>query len=425
MRRLSGHRVVRNALVLYGSQAANNILPWITYPYLTRTLGPDMWGLVTWAQEFIRYFTVITAFGFDLSATRQVAIHRDDPEKLSRIFSAVMIARGLLMAASFVIMVFIIEVTPVMRPHLALFLITFLNVVTTAIFPQWLFQGIEKMGVVTAREIGARLVGLLPTFILVHGPQDYLLAAAVQTGSGVVSALAGLMMMGTYTTARFRLVSWAEVLEQYRDSSHIFLSMVAINLYGSSNRFILGFLSGDRGVGIFNPAQRIIDAARSLAVVLGLALFPHVSNLVATGRSQILAIIRRCERHFLIPFGAVSLGLLFLSSPVIRLIGGHAYIAAIPLLRIMSATPLIAAYSMLYTTLFMLALGYKKEWARFMIEGAVVNFIVLLALLPFLDPGKSVATTAIFVDLWILLRSWLFYRSHRAAAAVDSPSLSQ
>jgi len=65
----------------------------------------------------------------------------------------------------------------------------------------------------------------------------------------------------------------------------------------------------------------------------------------------------------------------------------------------------------------MLGLGYKKEWSRIVIEGAGVNFLVLLVLLPFFDPGKCVAVTATVVEGWILLRSWLFYRKHRDDAA--------
>ena len=48
-----------------------------------------------------------------------------------------------------------------------LYLISFTAVVGNVLFPQWLFQGLEEMGYITAREIGARLIGLLPTFLLV------------------------------------------------------------------------------------------------------------------------------------------------------------------------------------------------------------------------------------------------------------------
>jgi PST family polysaccharide transporter len=413
LRKVLSHRVTKNALALYSIQAVNNVLPWITFPYLTRTLQPEKWGLIGWSQEFIRYFLVITSFGFDFTATRQISIHRDNADAVSRIFSAVMIAKTLLMLASFLVMLTIVEITPSMRPHLALFLITWMTVIANVIFPQWLFQGVEKMGVVTVRETAARLIGLLPTFLLVHGPNDYLIAASIQSGSGAIAAVVGLSMVGRYTTARFRLVSWREVLDQYRDGSHVFLSMVAINLYGSSNRFILRFLSGDRGVALILVAQRIIEAAKALVIALSEACFPYISHTAATSRSEAMRLFRRAEQILAIPFGVLSLGL-FLFAPLgIGLAAGNRYAMAVPLLRIMSPQPLFLAFGTLYATQFMLGLGYKREWMKIIVEGALLNFVMLGGLLPFIAAPQAVAVTSTAVDSWILLRSWLFYRKHR------------
>ena len=413
LRKVLSHRVTKNALALYSIQAVNNVLPWITFPYLTRTLQPEKWGLIGWSQEFIRYFLVITAFGFDFTATRQISIHRDDAEAVSDIFSAVMIAKTLLMLASFLLMLAIVEITPSMRPHLALFLITWLTVVANVIFPQWLFQGLEKMGVVTVRETAARLIGLLPTFLLVHSPNDYLIAASIQSGSGAIAAIVGLSMVRRYTPARFRFVSWREVVAQYRDGSHVFLSMVAINLYGSSNRFLLRFLSGDRGVALILVAQRLIEAAKALVIALSEALFPYISHTAVTSRSSAMKLFRRAEQILVIPFGILSSGLLILAPLAIALAAGNRYAMAVPLLRIMSPQPLLLAFGTLYATQFMLGLGYKREWMRIIVEGALVNFVLLGCLLPFTDPPHAVAITSTGVDTWILLRSWLFYRKHR------------
>ena len=263
------------------------------------------------------------------------------------------------------------------------------------------------------RETAARLVGLIPTFLLVHTPNDYLIAAAIQSGSGAAAAIVGLSMVGRYTPARFRLVSWREVLDQYRDGSHVFLSMVAINLYGSSNRFILRFLSGDRGVALILVAQRIIDAAKALVIALSEAVFPYISHTAATNRSSAIRLFRRAERILALPFGILSSGLLLLAPLAISLAAGKRYALAAPLLRIMSPQPLLLAFGTLYATQFMLGLGYKREWMKIIVEGALLNFALLACLLPFTNPPQAVAITSTAVDGWILLRSWMFYRKRR------------
>ena len=99
-------QLLSNFFSLSVLQGVNMILPLLTLPYLVRTLGVENFGLVNFALSIIMYFHILVSFGFELSATREVSIHRENLDKVSEIFSAVMMIKTIFMFISLLILSF-------------------------------------------------------------------------------------------------------------------------------------------------------------------------------------------------------------------------------------------------------------------------------------------------------------------------------
>ncbi|RLQ04222.1 hypothetical protein D9547_15735 [Geobacillus stearothermophilus] len=94
-----------------------DILPLLTLPYLVRVLGPDNYGLVAFAQSFIQFFIILVDYGFNLSATNQIAIYRDNKKRVQSIFSTVMTIKLFFMIISFFILCLLILLFPKFQNH--------------------------------------------------------------------------------------------------------------------------------------------------------------------------------------------------------------------------------------------------------------------------------------------------------------------
>lgn len=95
------HRIISNFLSLGLLQGVNCLVPVLVIPFIVRALGVEAFGNVTYAQGIVQYFTILVNYGFDYSATRQIAIHRDDKACLSSIFWSVISAKLILLILLF------------------------------------------------------------------------------------------------------------------------------------------------------------------------------------------------------------------------------------------------------------------------------------------------------------------------------------
>jgi len=73
---------------LSGIQFVQYLLPLVTFPYLTRVLGPANFGRIAFAVAFINYFQLLTDYGFVYSAPREIAIYIEITKKRFRKYTA-------------------------------------------------------------------------------------------------------------------------------------------------------------------------------------------------------------------------------------------------------------------------------------------------------------------------------------------------
>jgi PST family polysaccharide transporter len=117
LRQRLGERVVGNIVSLYGAYLVNYAVPLITIPYLVRRLGPGPWGLVAMAQGFGNYLNLVVEYGFNLSATREVARHRAAPDRIADLVAGVTGAKLLLTICGAALALLLQHAVPALRAH--------------------------------------------------------------------------------------------------------------------------------------------------------------------------------------------------------------------------------------------------------------------------------------------------------------------
>ncbi len=408
LRRESGKskRLAENIVSLYVLQGLNYVIPMVVLPYLVRVLGMDMYGLVAFAQSFALYFSLLTDYGFNFSATRSIAQQSGNHERISRIFCSVMLIKLVLTLIGGAILIAIVSSVGRFHQSSAFFFLAYVGVIGGVLFPTWYFQGIEQMRYISAIIGISRLLGAAVLFVFVHHPSDALLAVAIQSCTSVVAGTTGVWIAFRRFDLRLRRPSLLELKAALTDGWHLFISTAAISLYTNTNVFLVGLLAGNVEAGYFSAAEKLIRAMQGLISPITQAIFPHMNSLVAESRDMALRFAARTLRWI----GSIALTssilIFLLAGPVATLLFGRAAAGAVPVIRWIALLPFLVAVSNVLGVQIMLTFGLDKQFSRILVVGGIFNVALCIPLVHFFaarGAGAAVLCTEFLVTTAMIL----------------------
>jgi PST family polysaccharide transporter len=396
--------IAKNYVALLFIQGTNFILPLIIFPYLVRTLGSEKYGLVMVAQSVALFLTIIVDFGFNISATREVANLKNDKEKLSQFYWNVFSIKLVLIIITFLLLLGLIICVDKFSVDPLVYLFSFGLVLGQAIFPTWFFQGIEKMQVITIVNVAAKLFFTISLFFVVLSPSDYQYVPIFNGLGFVISGLFGFVFSLQYV--KFIFPKLSQVKEIIENSSSLFFSNFAVSLYTSSNTLILGFFAGDSMAGVYASMEKLILAIKSLYSPFYQAIFP---NLSTKPYDEIRSYIDKMR----IPIGflglIISIIIFFGAKQILMLAFDDALIVGYSaVFQILGLISMLSSLNMLYVTLYYPSIKKYKIRMKILISGGFLNLIIALSLVKFYTI-YGVAISAVTTELFILLLAVYFY----------------
>ncbi|MGC8774380.1 MAG: flippase [Chlorobaculum sp.] len=399
------HDIVALGLV----QMANYAIPLITIPYLTRVLGVHAFGQVAFAQALRAYFIVIIEFGFTLSATREIASRRNDRAHVSRTFINTWFAQlGLLFFTALLAFIMVNAVSR-LRVDGALYASAFIGVFGTTLFPIWLLQGLERLRDGAFIQVGSRLLGVIPLFLMVHGPQDAVLVLVIQGLSILLGGVFSLLWIKQQELVDWMMPNWYEITSAYKEGYQIFSSRVSISLYTAAVPIVLGWVSGPSAMGYFTLADKLRSAAQAMTSPVTQALYPRMSYLFKNEPGEAKKLLKRSAVLVVVIAGLMSLGLFIFSDLIIYYVAGKGYGPAAQVLRWLAFVPFAVALSNLLGVQIMLPLHMNKRFNMILVSASGICLLVVWFLVS-KNHEIGAAQTILLVESYVVFMMFLYLK---------------
>lgn len=327
------------------------ISPLITYPYLIDVIGQELYGWVITANVLCSYVIIVVNFGTDGVCAKYVSVNRNDIPKLSNIVSSVLAGRFLLWIVSLMLYMAVVLLIPSYRAHALVFFFTFGQSFDVLLFPQYFFQGMERMKISSLLNIGVKLFFILLIFVVVKEPADYLLVPLCYTIGFLIAGCISLTILTREFKIKFVIPHWNDILRYFRESSSLFATDIVCTIKDKFNYLLLGQINMGSVV-VYDLGAKLTALLARPGTIIATVLFPKFAQTRNVKWFKIVLLSEIAIVLFL-----VLLVNIFLEQIVVYMIGEPVDIVA---LRLFTVAPIFLAASSFISTNFYIAFGYNR-----------------------------------------------------------------
>lgn len=386
----------KNATLNILKQICMIVFPLITFPYATRILHTENYGMFTFASSIISYIALIAALGINNYAVREGARVRDDKHKIKKFADEIFTINILSTFVAFIILAILMVLWRKLDAYLWIIVILASNILFTTLGTDWINVIFEDYAYITKRYILCQFFALILLFIIVKRQDDVLNYAFVTVFGGILANTMNVFYIRKKYSISVSLKISKDIKAHILPVLVLFANAVAVTIYIHSDTTVLGIIKSDYEVGIYGVASRIYIMVKQVANAAIYVIIPRVASLIKKNKdSEIYSLYSDTLGNVILLIMPAIVGLIMQSSNIIRIMAGEEYIDAVQPLIILACALIFATTSCLYINGILIP--YRKERIALLLTiiSAIINIGLNIILIPILSYNAAALTTLI------------------------------
>ncbi|CDM69225.1 putative membrane protein [Clostridium bornimense] len=383
------------------------IVPFITSPYLARTLGAEQIGVYSYTYSIVFYFMILAVLGVNNYGNRSIAKVRDNKEKLNIEFWSIYFIQ--ITMSTLVIIAYIIYLVVIVSEYRVIAIIQGLYILSNAIDITWFFQGIEEFKIVVLRNSVVKIISLVLILLLVKSPMDLWIYTIIMAGSTFLGQVITWPLL--LKKVIFKKPVLSNIVPHIKPIFILFLPVLAISIFSYMDKIMLGVMKGMKETGFYENTDKIISIPKSIITALGAVMLPRTANLIANGKyEKSKEYIENTMFYVMLISSACAFGLAGISNNFAIIFWGKEFSECGRLIAYMVPTLIFSVFGNVIRTQYLIPRSMDKEYIISLIMGAIVNFIVNMSLIPSLGALGAVIGT---ICSEFVLCSYQIYSVHK------------
>lgn len=386
----------KNILNLFFANSMKYVVPLLQFPYITRVLGVDEFGLFVFSFSVITFLRIITNFGFDLYLPKEIIENKYETKQTNKILTQTIFARFFLFCIATIILFIIYFYTEYYKGRENLLFIILVAVFFNSFSLTWFYQSKEMIYIYSRITVAVNFISLGLVFLFVKTQNDLHILLWLTAFTSISVFIIAHFIARVKFNISLEKVKFVDVKNMLKKSFEYFISRVGVSIYATLGGFVIGAFSGDlKQVAYYGAAHQLYSAGIYAFGAICTPLLPYMvrtKNYKIFFKITILSLI-------LTAFGS-AIGLIF-GKEILGFIYGDEIIFAKDALNIFMITAFASVLGMLFGYPALVPLG-KARIANLSVIYAGVAQLCMIAIMYFMNlpfNAVSIAITYLFCDL--------------------------
>lgn len=382
----------RNAILSMIKQVCSILFPMITFPYISRVLGAENYGRLSFADSISGYVHLVAGLGISTYAVREGARFRENRGQFQKFSDEMRTISLLATGFAYALMLVAIICSVKLQNYWVLLIIQNIGLLFAVFASEWINTVYEDFVYITVRYLVFQVLSLVCMFLFVKEPGDYYIYALIVAMATFGGAVTNIFYVRRYTDIRF---TWHPQLRQHMvPILLLFFNSVAQVIYLNSDITMLGYMQTEEAVGVYSMVSKVYKYVKMVFNSLTFVIVPRLSLLLAKGDLDAFrALLNKIANALMTLVLPGIVGLSMLGQDVIWLMGGEEYLQGTRTLQILSVALFFAVFACFYISGILIPYRQERLCLTASAISAGVNIGLNFVLIPYLSYEGAAWTT--------------------------------
>lgn len=393
--------IKKNAIAKLALNILNVVIPFITGPYLARTLDKYLYGEFNIAFSIVGWVSSFAAFGIYNYGIRVVSQIKHDKKKTEVMFTSLFIM-GLISTLTVSVIYFIYVFLLPQKTNSWLYIILSIQIIANIFMVEWMNEAFESYGFIFFKTMIVRFINVASILIFIKKPDDILIYAMISSGVLLLNNLISYIYIK-------KKISFCKVSKKQLKSlvKPLFVMLLVANasmFYTYLDKLFLSIFSDGIYVTYYTFSQAITSLIGGVINAVIIVTIPRLSLYISNKRQkEYKNLLYSSSRIFFMVGIPMCIGLSVLGTPIMFMYGGNDYIGAGTTMTLFAFRYILSLCDLSLANQVIFIYGKENLLTKMYLIGGATNLILnsLLVIFRVLRPEFFVITT--FISELILI----------------------